>query len=259
MTEFRAGMVVASDIHMISADDFKGRKLRSAIEIMKKGEVEYFVLLGDIFDFCLGHHPYFQKRFAPIGRALESLVESGTKVIYIEGNHEFRIDGLPWKGVEFITEGEAHNIQLSSGHTFQMAHGDLIYSHNRYRKFRKFVKSRPITGLVRWIPGVLMNRIATGSAQISRAQDVYRKVNHHAILSEANRWLSKGPSSYGLFGHFHVPYAEPRTDGQPGGLYSVKCWDEPNFLVFKDQNFFRWDIKDSLDVALHPAMPILPS
>ena len=167
MTNFQAGLVVASDIHMLTADDEKGKILVDAISQMEKGQVEYFVLLGDIFEFCLGHHPYFQKRFAPIGQALERLAKSGTKILFVEGNHEFRIDGFPWQGVEFVTDGDAR-VTLSSGHTFSFAHGDLIYSHDRYKKFRKVVKSKLVTGIVRWIPGGVMNWLATGSAQISR-------------------------------------------------------------------------------------------
>ncbi len=257
MTELNAGLVIASDIHMLTADDSKGKKLLAAIALMEQSNVEYFVLLGDIFEFCLGHHPYFQERFAAIGQALERLVQSGTKVIYIEGNHEFRIDGFNWKGVEFVTEGNAHHIILQSGVSFQLAHGDLIYSHNRYRMFRKFVKSRFVTAIVRWIPGGLMNRLATGSAQISRAQDVHRTVDHNAILTAANQWLATGQGQYGLFGHFHIPYAEPRSDGKQGGLFSVKCWDEPNFLIFKDQNFYRWQIDSSMTLELSLAQPLL--
>ena len=60
------------------------------------------MLVGDIFDFCLGSSTYYKKKFANIGIALSDLATRGTKVIFIQGNHEVAIDFLDWKNIEFI-------------------------------------------------------------------------------------------------------------------------------------------------------------
>ena len=257
MSDLNASLVIASDIHLHSPDDSRGKLLLETLDRVAKGDVEYFVFLGDIFDFCLGSHPYFQKRFQAVGDALERVAQSGTKVIYLEGNHEFRISDFKWQGVEFFPSGEAE-IQIRSGETFNLAHGDLIYSHERYKKFRRFVKSRFVTGVARWVPGPLMNWLATSGAHISRGADEYRTINHDAILGAVYNWLEKSHHKYGLFGHFHVPYAEKRRDGKDGGVFSVDCWDVPNFLVFKDGEFKRLVLGESKS-ALKPTVPVLGS
>ena len=256
MSQLNASLVLASDIHLHSPADERGLKLLKVLQKVAESDVEYFVFLGDIFDFCLGSHPYFRKRYRPIGEALEAVAASGTKVIYLEVNHEFRVKDFQWKGVQFFPSGEAE-LQVSSGERFKLAHGDMIYSHERYKKFRRLVKSRLVTGVARWVPGPIMNWIATRGAHISRSADEYRTINHDAILGAVYKWLEDSNHDYGLFGHFHVPYGEPRRDGKSGGVFSVDCWDLPNFLVFQEGRFHRLLLEDNPGFALEEAKPLL--
>lgn len=256
MSLWTAPLLVVSDIHLNHVEDDRSRLLLNLLEGASRSEVEYLVLMGDIFDFCLGSHPYFQKKFRTIGKALERLVESGTQVIYLEGNHEFKLASLPWKGVQVISEG-THTIRLKSGHTVQMAHGDLIYSHNMYRAFRQLVKSPVVTGIARLLPGAWMDRLATKSSEVSRAQDQYRQIEHDKILGAVDVWLEAGTSDFGIFGHFHVPYAEPRRDQREGGLFSVESWDRPNVLAFRDGGFYRYYFSTEGNKAWQPAEPLV--
>ncbi len=256
MSLWTAPLLVVSDIHLNHAEDNRSQLLLNLLKGASQSEVEYLVLMGDIFDFCLGSHPYFQRKFSPIGKALEQVVESGTQVIYLEGNHEFKLASLPWKGVQVISEG-THTIRLKSGDTVQMAHGDLIYSHNMYRAFRQVVKSPLVTGIARLLPGAWMDKLATKSSEVSRAQDQYRAIEHDKILGAVDAWLEGGTGDYGIFGHFHVPYAEPRRDKRKGGLYSVESWDRPNVLAFRDGRFYRYYFDPRREQAWEPAEPLV--
>ncbi len=256
MSLWTASLLVVSDIHLNHADDDRSQLFLQLLEGASLGEVEYLVLMGDIFDFCLGSHPYFQRKFSAIGRALEKVVASGTQVIYLEGNHEFKLASLPWKGVQVISEG-THTIRLKSGETIQMAHGDLIYSHNMYRAFRRVVKSPLVTGVARWLPGAWMDNLATKGSEVSRSQDQYRQIEHDKILGAVDAWLETGPASFGIFGHFHVPYAEPRRDGKAGGVFSVESWDRPNVLAFKAGAFYRYYFDPQSAQAWQPAEPLV--
>ncbi|NRA62901.1 MAG: metallophosphoesterase [Pseudobacteriovorax sp.] len=256
MTAQSTQLVAVSDIHIHSPDDQRAQTLLALIDKLMDQPPVYFVLIGDIFDICLGNHKFFQKRFSEIGKSLERLASSGTKVFFVEGNHEFRIEKMPWKGIHFVTQPDIM-LPLDDRISIKIAHGDLIYSHNRYKRFRKFIKSPVVTGLLSWFPGKLLNYLATGSAQISRAQDEYRDISHEKILGAANAWLSSSSATFGMFGHFHVPYAEPRKDGRTGQLLSMKSWDEPNALVFKDNAFYRWNLQNGVDGELDLAVPLL--
>jgi UDP-2,3-diacylglucosamine hydrolase len=251
-----ASLLVVSDIHLNHVEDDRSRLFFNLLEGASRSEVEYLVLMGDIFDFCLGSHPYFQRKFSSIGKALEKVVESGTQVIYLEGNHEFKLASLPWKGVQVISEG-THTIRLKSGETVQMAHGDLIYSHNRYRAFRRVVKSQIFTGVARLFPGAWMDRLATKSSEVSRAHDQYRQIEHDKILGAVDSWLEAGTGDYGIFGHFHVPYAEPRRDQKKGGVFSVESWDRPNVLAFKNGRFYRYYFDPGHEQAWQVAEPVV--
>ncbi len=257
MSLWTASLLVVSDIHLNHPDDVRGLKLLSLLDGVAQSEVEYLVLMGDIFDFCLGSHPFFQRKFARIGAALEKVVQSGTKVIYLEGNHEFKLASLPWSGVQVIDEG-THSIRLKSGHTIQMAHGDLIYSHNRYRAFRRFVKSPFVTQIARYLPGSWMDRLATKGSEVSRAHDQFRAIEHDKILEAVDQWLETGVGDYGIFGHFHVPYAEPRRDGKEGGVFSVDSWDRPNVLGFRDGKFYRYFFDETWSLAEPVVRKLLP-
>lgn len=256
MDEFSACAVIVSDVHIVSGNDEKAQMLLDVLKRLEKEPVEALILLGDIFDFCLGTHPYYQKKFLHIGRALERVVSSGTRVIFVEGNHEFALDGFAWQGVEFVTK-PIHYIKTAKGQSIQLGHGDLIYSHERYKQFRNVVKAKWFTGAARFLPGWFMDWIATRSAALSRAQDEYREINHTDIMLAANEWLDAGEGSIGLFGHFHVPYAEKRRGGQDGGFYSVRCWDDkPNLLVLKGDQMFRIHLEQGKSWQLEKATSI---
>ncbi|MBC7658766.1 MAG: metallophosphoesterase [Chitinophagaceae bacterium] len=240
MSQLKASLIVVSDIHLSHSDDERAQKFLPFLARIERGEVDSLVLLGDIFDFCLGSHSYFQEKFAAIGRALERVAASGTRVVYLEGNHEFRLKDLPWKGIEVIPGGTVY-IPLKNGQLVQAAHGDMIYSHRRYKVFRWAVKSRFVTGVARLFPGTFLDHLTRKTSEVSRSADEYRPIYHDKILDAVDVWMEsqREPAQYGIFGHFHVPYAEPRRDLKEGAVLSVDSWDKPNALVFKAEGIYR--------------------
>jgi len=225
-----------SDIHLVSCEDPRGSRLLQVLDHLIHAEVKNLVLLGDIFDFCLGSSPYFRRKFAPIGERLERMSKKGVKIYFFEGNHEFNLGQIGWKGVEIISDG---NLTIEVDHRkIHLAHGDLIYSTWHYRWFRTVVKSWLVTTAASLLPGQWMDRFATRSAQISRAQDRYRTIRHHAILETARLWLGRSAADFGIFGHFHVPYAEKTVDPK-GLLLGLDSWDIPNALVLHKHRFQR--------------------
>lgn len=230
-----APFVLASDIHLKHLGDERGRLLLDALE--RLGDVEYLVLNGDIFDFCLGDSVYFQRKFEALGQSLGRLAGRGVKVLFLEGNHEFHMGRIGWTGVEFIAD-PYRVVTLQNGAKFKVGHGDLITDDALYRAFRGLVKSPFAKWLSERIPGAWLDAYALKHASVSRAQDRYRKLDHARILAAFNRWLGDGSYDHGIIGHFHVPYAEKR-DTHDGLMVSVDSWDLPNLLVYKEQRFQR--------------------
>jgi UDP-2,3-diacylglucosamine hydrolase len=238
----RTPLVLASDVHLRQMDDERALLLLDVISRIEGGVVEYFILNGDIFDFCFGDSRYYQEKYRPLGEALARLAQSGTKVLFIEGNHEFHMQVLAekdgaWNGVEIISAIN-HEIKLRDGTKIRIAHGDLIKQDPWYQLFRGLVKSHFAKWCAKRIPGRWLNAYGLRHATVSRAADGYRKLDHQKILSAANVWLGRSDCQHGIFGHFHVPYGEPRLTGE-GLILSVDSWEKPNLLVFEQGQFFR--------------------
>jgi UDP-2,3-diacylglucosamine hydrolase len=240
LSQINASLIVVSDIHLSHSGDDRAKKLLAFLSHIAAGKVDTLVLLGDIFDFCLGSHPYFQAKFAPVVEALEKVATSGTEVVFLEGNHEFALKALPWTHVKVVPHG-TYRISLKNGQFVQAAHGDMIYSHRRYKAFRWLVKGWFVQAIARLFPGTFLDHLTRKTSEVSRSADEYRPIYHDKILAAVDAWMEdpEHEAEYGIFGHFHVPYAEPRRDGKEGAVLSVDCWDKPNALVFKTDGIYR--------------------
>lgn len=233
-----AHLVSISDVHVQTPADLKGQRLLALLEEVAAGDVDCLVMVGDIFEFILGSNRFFREKFSPFGEALNRVVASGTRVVYLEGNHEFDLRHLGWSGVEIITDRDYLHT-CPDGTKVKFTHGDLVYSPLAYRRFRAVVKSRWFLFLCRFIPGRLMDWLALRGAKASRAQDAYRELDTGRIYDEMKSWLGDDHDvRFGIFGHFHVPFGDPVTEVD-GLLISSDCWDNPSVIVYKQEGFRR--------------------
>jgi UDP-2,3-diacylglucosamine hydrolase len=230
-----APLVVASDVHLRTLEDRRGELLVDALGRLGRG-VEWLVLNGDVFDFCFGGSRYFRRKFAGLGAILEAIATRGTRVVFVEGNHEFHLDEIGWRGVEVVDRPIVAT--LRDGTRVKIAHGDLVLDDPWYRAFRGLIKSRFIRTGASLLPGSWLDGYSLRHAAVSRSRDKYRTLDHARILGAFNRWLRDEEAQHGVIGHFHVPYAERRELGD-GLLLSVESWDNPNLLVYGDGRFQR--------------------
>ena len=221
-------IVIVSDIHLQDAGDEKSRLLLEVIEKIDPATVEYFVLLGDIFDFCLGSSSYFRRKFGYLGESLSRLADKGVKVVFVEGNHEFDLAALQWPNVKFITD-QYHTITLKSGLKIGLCHGDLLAPDSKYLTFRSFVKSKFMTDLSSYVPGMLLDFYALNHARISRNRTRNMELCHDRVVKGVMEWSEKHDVDFYIFGHFHIPYAEKIPNGKK--MLSVNSWDKPNILA----------------------------
>lgn len=248
-------LLAVSDCHLTDMNDGRSQDFFTVCQWVLETRPEYFLLLGDIFDFALGSKDYYRHKYRRVGESLAELTAAGIKVVYLEGNHEADVKYFGWPGVEFVTEG-THFLTTADGISLQMAHGDMVYSHNAYKRFRAVVKSAPFKWLVRQLPGSLIDGLFLQTSAVSRSRDDYRVFRHKELVETLERWLEEGGSQYGLVGHFHQPYGE-RLEGSDRQLISVDSWEKPSVLSLEGGSFYRYTIDGGKLLTKAPCEPIL--
>ena len=243
LEQLDAEIVVVSDIHLTSVADERGQLLLKLLKNLSEN-VQYFILNGDIFDFCFGKDPYFKEKFLKLGICFEHLGCKGTKIIFVEGNHEFAMQDLGWQSVQVVDETQ-YVLSASDGRIIAVTHGDLLSDDPWYRRFRRVIKSKKTHSLAAMIPGRWLDLYALNHARISRAQDRYRHLDHYKIIEAAFSWLGESKAHSGIFGHFHVPYCEYReVKNENRNVVCLESWDKPNILVYREGSFFRSYLHD---------------
>lgn len=132
-----------SDIHLKSVEERNGKILLRFLRSLLAQEPAqtHLFLLGDIFDLWVGGHQYFAKKFQPLIEVLSELKKAGTKITFVEGNHDVHIEGFfrDKLGIEVFVEAQYYEID---GVTVRVEHGDLINLEDlTYLKYRSFIRS----------------------------------------------------------------------------------------------------------------------
>jgi UDP-2,3-diacylglucosamine hydrolase len=229
-----AELVVASDIHLRHLDDARGQLLLATIDRLAP-TVRTLVLNGDVFDFCYGGGRYFREKYARLSDALARCASRGTKVVLVEGNHEFHMREAGWSGVEIIDRD--YVVPLATGESVRFIHGDLLRDDRLYAAFRGLIKSSATRFAANLLPGRWLDAYALGHARASRSRDKYRTLDLESFTKDFERWITASPGNqgivHGIVGHFHVAYARQRADGK-GLMMCVESWgQQPNLLVHK--------------------------
>ena len=233
-------VVVVSDIHLAEEGDSRGKMLLDFISRLDTEKVQYFILLGDIFDFCFGASRYFKRKFRRIGNELIRLSHSGVRVIFLQGNHEFSLNELAWDGVEFVLSRDFH-VELDSGVRLSFSHGDRLGAPWHYKIYLAITRSFWFRCAGLLVPPSFLDKLCLEISRRSRAKSSGRKIPHKKIIHNMERWLSQLNSDHGVVGHFHIPYqANYSVKGKLLGLCS---WDQPNALGFDGRCFSRYYLK----------------
>ncbi len=232
-----ASLVVASDVHIRSAEDERYELLCELIECSRQQGVKTFVLNGDIFDFFFGWGSYFSQKYGRLFAGLDALSGSGCDVWFVAGNHEFGMEPLARRFRFSIVPSEGRLWLGPDGRRVMITHGDLLRPDPWYDAFRAVVRS-PLANVLAWIfPQRLLDRLTLWFATTSRKKDKYRVLNHEKIKTAAAAKLQENAADDIVFGHFHHPYDEDLGGGRR--MLSVSSWDQPSCLVRGTDGQFR--------------------
>lgn len=228
--------IFLADAHLINPKDDNYRRI---IELFhrEEGKIRTLYLLGDIFEFWVGYEHVVFTPYVPILEALRRLHESGAKIVWIEGNHDFHLGTFIRETLKATIIPESMEITLDAQRIF-LCHGDLIDTRDKgYRLYRTILRSRWLGTLVNLL--VSPDRLWRFSRFLSARSKEKRRNSprhdpHQLILSHAQKRFSEGYDVV-ITGHFHTPFIEATPQGRVIALGDAMA--QSSYVVYENNTF----------------------
>ncbi len=205
-----------SDVHLGASDqaseDIKLDKLGQFINMVETDGEKLFIL-GDLFDFWFEYKYAVPREHLKIIFRLASLVEKGTPVHYISGNHDFWLGEFLSREAGIIIHRDYYEITEQEKKIF-MIHGDgLSPSDWKYRILRRILRNRVNIWLYQRIPpdwGIPLAKFVSSSSRThtsGRSLEFIRDYEKYAAAK-----IREGYDAV-LIGHLHQPIRMDMEDG----------------------------------------------
>ncbi|NJC88624.1 MAG: UDP-2,3-diacylglucosamine diphosphatase [Desulfuromonas sp.] len=230
--------VFLADAHLRQPSDDNYRALLSFLTT-QEGRIDLLVLLGDICEFLVGYPGSVFPPYVPLFEALARLEHSGTRIVYVEGNHDFHLEPSFRNRFPCRVLPDGGIIDLA-GRQILVVHGDMANpADHGYRRLRFVLRSRPLRLLIRLLPAAWTWAIAERMSLISKRSrnDKSRRWPARDILIPyAQAQFAAGCQAV-VAGHFHQPFHEKLTGGELIALgdwitqYSYASWEDGEFRL----------------------------
>jgi len=227
--------IFLADAHLCKPSDPNYQALLAFLE-QQCSRTDLLVLLGDIFEFWIGKAAVADA-YVPVINLLERMSGQGTKLVYVEGNHDFHLGPVFTDRLACQVLPDGGGIELD-GKKIYLAHGDLANPEDKsYRRLRAFLRSSLIRTLLRLAPNRLTMAIASRGSHNSRrnaAQRGRRWPARDILRPYAESILSRGYQVL-ITGHYHHPFHEKLGDGEHIALGD---WiTQFSYAVYEDHAF----------------------
>jgi UDP-2,3-diacylglucosamine hydrolase len=225
-----------ADAHLINPQDDNYRRLLEFFH-REEGQVRTLYLLGDIFEFWVGYEHVVFTPYVPILEALRRLHESGTRIVWVEGNHDFHLGPFVRETLQATIIPEEATITLDSQKIF-LCHGDLIDAQDKgYRLYRTLLRSSIIRCLVAIF--VSPDRLWRFSRYLSARSKAKR---HHRpcrdplplLMDHARQRFAEGCQVV-ITGHFHTPFLKATPQGLVIALGDAM--EQSSYVIYEDGDF----------------------
>lgn len=227
-----------SDIHLgLLAPEKEKEREKVLVRFLQqaKNEASELFILGDLFDYWFEYRRVVQKGYFKTFNALAELIDSGIKVHYIIGNHDFMHRDFFEKEIGAQINYNPLSVSLDDK-KFYLAHGDgLVKNDTGYRILKKFLRNKFLQKLFSLIHPDLGIWLASTTSKKSRE---YTSNKHYGIIDgmfeTAKEKIDEG-YDYVMFGHSH----ERAFNVYKNGHYvNLGTWlDEPCYGKFSQNKF----------------------
>ncbi|MDP4192423.1 MAG: UDP-2,3-diacylglucosamine diphosphatase [Bacteroidota bacterium] len=234
----KSSYLFISDIHLgLQLKEIEKKKELSLVRFLNfaSQEAKELYILGDLFDYWFEYKRVYQKGYFRTLTALEDLVNSGTKVHYLIGNHDF--SHRDFFGTEIGLKLYEFPIEVVlNGKKFFLAHGDgMVKNDLGYLILKKILRNKSVQRLYSMLHPDLGIALASRTSKSSR--DYTTKKNYGEIdgLFEFAKDKIKQGFDYVVLGHSHRRALEHFEDGV---YINLGSWlSKPCYGIFKDNQF----------------------
>ncbi len=205
-----------SDVHLgLQNEEQEKLKEKKLVEFLKfaHDNCDELFIVGDLFDYWFEYKRVIQKGFLRTLGALASYRDSGKKIHYIIGNHDFLHKDFFEKEIGAVVYEDEIKIELN-GQKFFIAHGDgLMAGDSGYKMLKKVLRNKFIQRLYSMIHPDLGIKIASGSSKASRDYTSTKDYGEFSGLLDTAKLLINQNYDYVVFGHSHRKTIEKFNNG----------------------------------------------
>lgn len=163
------------------------------------------VFVGDLFDFWYEWRHVVPKRYFGLLHRIRSLVERGTAVHLLAGNHDFRLRGFLEQSVGMTVHDDELKSEIAGQPTY-ILHGDGILARDHgYRFLKKLLRNRAAQRAFSLLHPDWAMSLASGTSKTSHVYTKVRPEDDCEYLEFAREKFREGFRNV-ILGHLHRPY-----------------------------------------------------
>ena len=204
-------LLALSDLHLSELQsDERYPLFLEILEKFKKSSYDELLFMGDIFDIMIGPKLFWKKIHSDFFQKIEEIIQSGKKVTWVQGNHDFQLAKLlKPMGINWVEESE---VIIRENLKIYLSHGDLAdWTDKLHPLLRAFLTSRLLGFIIKLIPEDFGEKVlypkTVKLSQASRKFSVQRERVEKAktvFRNYAERLAQKNPNSIIILGHSHI-------------------------------------------------------
>jgi UDP-2,3-diacylglucosamine hydrolase len=215
--------IVIADAHLSAADD----ETRSLVECLATvgPTVEMVILLGDLFALWVAHQAHTAAHHQQVLEQVRRLRQSGTKVVFLEGNREFGVGR--WRSGAFDHVGYEFSLRSASGESWLFTHGHQLDSRDRRTHLlHRCLRSGFVLTLLGALPAGWLRRLGDRLERRFRQQNLrYKTAIDHSVLESFLQRAARAGVSHVVIGHLHLAVEVVTSSaGQCSRLIALPDW-----------------------------------
>lgn len=217
--------IFIADAHLQTQDDPCYREMLRFLQGLS-GNTDTLYILGDFFEFWIGYPTNPFTHYLPVLEGLRELHAGGTRIVYLEGNHDFHMGTFFTDTLQAAVYTDSATLPIQ-GKQVHMCHGDQLNPDDiPYRLLRTLFHSRVTKWLTHIVPPWVASAIAERMGRKGR-ENLHTKGNNDGcrqlLRNYASRQFAAG-SDLVISGHFHQPFMEEADDDPSKLMVSLGDW-----------------------------------